>query len=109
MTDDALGDDLVIDEAFIRRVKRDDGRCLDLFINLSDDKRQKLRDDHVITIIENYFNADEITIIELSYCPGITDTTIKHISTNCTNLESLNYSHCTGCTDAALEGTTAPT
>jgi hypothetical protein len=103
MADDALGDDLVIDDAFIDKVKKDGGRELDFFTLLSPDEEEKLRDDHVITIIDNYFNADEITEISLTDCSGITDVSIKHISTRCTNLEELRYHGCTGCTDAALE------
>jgi hypothetical protein len=103
MADDALGDDLVIDDAFIDKVKQDGGRVLNFFTFLSTEEKEELRDDQVITIIENHLNADEITNISLSGCRGITDTAIKHISTRCTNLKTLWYIDCTGCTDAALE------
>jgi hypothetical protein len=114
-------------------VKEDGGRTLGFDKNLSRDVKEnkKLRDEHVITIIDNHCKADEVTIIDLDGCPGITDATLAHIATNCTQLEvlrvygcnkitddgitaivvekigntltSLDYSLCSRCTNAALQ------
>jgi hypothetical protein len=101
MPDDALGDDLVIDEAFIDKVKVNGGRGLD-FSWSSDDEREKLRDEHVITIIDNHFEADEVTHIYLDDCVGITDATLAHIATNCTQLERLGVYGCVKITDDGI-------
>jgi len=106
MTDDApAGDDLVIDQDFIDKVNwdRGGGRELRLFNNLSVEIREKLRDDHVIYIIDNHFTADAITGIYLNGCVGITDTTLSHISNNCTNLETLGVCGCDKITDNGIK------
>jgi len=127
--DDVKQADLVNQE-LIDKVKVYDGRGL-YFFNLSDDIREKLRDEHVIDVIDNHVNADEVAAISLRGCVGITDATLVHIATNCTQLEELygvpgckkitddgitaivekignnlkllDYSDCNRCTDAALQ------
>ena len=78
MADDALNDGLVIDEAFVGKVKREGGRGL-RFDRLSREEQEKVRDKHVIDIIKNHVKADEITHIRLYDCVGITDATIKYV------------------------------
>jgi Leucine-rich repeat (LRR) protein len=126
--DDVKQGDLVNQE-LIDKVKKNGGRKLD-FYNLSRDVKQKLRDEHVISIIDNHCKTDEVTVIFLYLCVGITDATLSHIATNCTQLKELNvegcfkitddgikaivekignnltnltYGYCSGCTDAALQ------
>jgi Leucine-rich repeat (LRR) protein len=102
MPDDALGDDLVIDEAFVDKVKKRDGRWLN-FDDLSDDETEKLRDEHVITFIENHCKADEVKIIYLNGCVGITDATLAHIAIKCTQLETLYVPGCDQITNDGIQ------
>jgi Leucine-rich repeat (LRR) protein len=92
---------LVIDEAFIDEVKRDGGK--DLNFRGMEYADIKLRDDHVIDIVNNHFKADEITVIDLTSCKAITNATLNHISTMCTNLEQLFLSDCHQITDDGIQ------
>jgi bacterioferritin-associated ferredoxin len=100
------------------------------FIELSNEKKSNLRDSDVIDIIDSRVDAVAITYICLYHCVGITDATLAHIATKCTQLELLyvygcdqitddgitaivekigknlteiGYSRCNRCTDAALQ------
>jgi len=95
--------DLVVNQELIDKVKEHDGREL-YFYGLSRDEREKLRDEHVITIIDNHVKADEVIGIVLYGCVGITDATLSHISTKCTQLKGL---HVTGCHQITDDGITA--
>jgi hypothetical protein len=100
--DDVKQADLVNQE-LIDKVKQDDGRTLGFDNFLSRDEIEKLRDEHVITIIDNHFKADEVTGIYLRGCVGITDATLAHIATNCTQLKELNVSDCNKITDNGIQ------
>jgi hypothetical protein len=62
------------------------GTSLVDFSVLSEEKREELRDSDVIDLIDNHIKADVIAEIDLLDCVGITDATLAHIATNCTNL-----------------------
>jgi len=122
--------DLLIDKALIDKVKKENGTVL-TFDNLSDSVKEKLRDEHIIGIIDKHFMLDcAIKEIDLTDCVGITDATLVHIANKCKrlkhlfvsrcvnitedgiqaiaekigkNLDSLYYSGCNRCTDAALQ------
>ncbi len=59
------------------------------FNKLSHHEKNKLRDSDVIDLIDNHIKVDAITLISLHDCVGITDATLAHIATKCTNLETL--------------------
>lgn len=117
MGNDFSGGDLVIDEALIDKVKKedtivplpsssfldDDGKSLGLDFSYLYDDIKKLRDEHVISIIDNYCNADAITHIILNHCRGITDATLKHIATKCKRLEVLYVKNCVKITDRGIK------
>ena len=73
------------------------------FCDLSKEKMEKLRDEDVISIIDNHVKADEIKEIDLDGCVGITDTAITHIATNCTQLRTLYVSRCDQITDHGIK------
>jgi hypothetical protein len=131
MADDTPLDNPKIDAAFIDKVvERRKGR-LNFYFRRTD--RDKLSDKHIIKTIDLAFKdkADEIQHINLHGCVGITDATLSHIATNCTQLEDLKfhggcvkitgdgikdlvekigkklkilyYSDCNRCSDAALQ------
>ncbi len=105
MADHAPGDKLVIDKAFIGRVKELGGSVLDFTHLRSDDDNQKLlRDEHVITIIDSHFKADEITYIDLDGCVGITNATLAHVAIKCTQLTHLSVRGCVEITDNGIKG-----
>jgi Leucine-rich repeat (LRR) protein len=150
MADDAPADDLIINDALVKRVlmfgrgrqaslypfwlrmhngllyklymmnrSTEEQRTPDLygrwlkFSKLSDDERKNLRDKQVIDIIDYNFNkadevndskkADAVITIYLSGCDGITDATLDHIATNCTNLDKLEVSGCDQITDDGIK------
>jgi hypothetical protein len=75
-----------------------------LFDHLSNDEREKLRDEDVITTIDDHFEAaDEITDISLTGCVGITDATLVHIYIKCTQLEVLSVDGCVQITDDGIQ------
>ena len=63
--DDVKQADLVNQELIDKVKKWDDGRTLGFDNFLSRDEIEELRDEHVITIIDNHFKADEVTGIYL--------------------------------------------
>lgn len=105
MGNDFSSGDLVIDDALIDKVKKedDDGKWLSLDFGYLFDDIQKLRDEHVIGIIDNHCNADAITHIILNHCRGITDATLKHIATKCKGLEVLYVKKCVKVTDRGIK------
>jgi hypothetical protein len=93
--DDAKHADLVINQAFIDKVKKEDGKWLN-FTSLSKDDKEKLCDEHnLISILDSqHFKANAIENIYLSYSVGITDAALLHIATTCTQLETLGVEGC---------------
>jgi Leucine-rich repeat (LRR) protein len=75
---------------------------LDFEGGLSEADRKKLRDNNVLDIINNHVNADAITFISLSWCPGITNATLMCIADKCTQLETLFVSGCDMISDAGI-------
>ena len=100
MGGDDHNDDLVIDQAFVDKVKKEGGRYLDFYNFLSDEVQQKVRDKHVIDLIDKHFKAEDITDIDLFGC--ITDATLQHIATKCTRLEALSVERCHQITDDGI-------
>jgi Leucine-rich repeat (LRR) protein len=104
MVDDAPAGDLVIDQAFANKLNENDGRVLSLSrLRSSPDVIEKLRDEHLIDIIDTYFKADEMISIDFSDCVGITDAALKYISTKCTRLERLRVGGCEKITDDGIK------
>ena len=65
-----------IDTTIIRRKnERELGSCY-----LSDETKEKLRDGHVIDLIDNHVDDDAITSIRLHRCVGLTGATLAHIA-----------------------------
>jgi hypothetical protein len=64
------------------------------FNNLSEEKREELRDSDVIDIIDSRVDAVAITYIDLYHCFGITVATLVQISTKCTNLKEIDVDGC---------------
>jgi hypothetical protein len=101
---DLLGSSLVIDEAFVDKVKKyDDGSPPGLDFRSSYRVGYKLQDDHVIDIVDNHVKADEMEVINLTSCDLITDATLYHISTKCTNLKQLFVDSCVGITNYGIQ------
>jgi Leucine-rich repeat (LRR) protein len=73
------------------------------FNYLSEEKRKELRDSDVIDIIDSRVDADAITHIALYNCVGITDATLVHIATKCTNLDTLGVNGCVKITDDGIQ------
>ena len=95
---DNVKDDL---EQLIDTLWLNNGRVL--IFNLSCDVREKLRDNHVISIINKCSKKDKITHISLDGCTGITDVTLKHIANTCTQLEELFVPGCVKITDYGIK------
>jgi len=65
--------------------------------------RDKLTDSHVIDILlSNDVKPDEVTFIDLSYCEGITDETLKVVAERFPQLQTLIVDLCSLITDVGI-------
>jgi hypothetical protein len=95
--------DLLIDKPFVDNVKKENGTVLS-FDNLSDSVKEKLRDEHIIGIIDKHFMlACAIKEIDLTDCVGITDATLVHIANKCKRLKHLFVSRCVNITEDGIQ------
>ena len=124
-------DELILTPDLLKKITREDRRMLS-FSNggLDYGDLKKLKDHHVMDVLTNHVNADQVSYISLTNCGSITNDTLIQISNMCPQLEilwvtgcdmitddgivaiaercgqqlkQLYYRNCNKCTDAALE------